>query len=479
VVACIQRRQGAARRFTPAVDMWAAGASLFLMLGGYPPFDGGTTVDVFNDILHGHVTFSEPSWEAVSPRAKKLIENLMQRDPKRRCTASRAMASDWIVNPPPDPKALARSRSGGGGGGNGRGSGGVAVWGGSKEEEEEKKNSSSGSGGGGDRYGTGGLLEESSRGLARYHRRSSGGRDLNLSGSVQRESTMLQLQEKHDGSRGHGLNESLRRIFGMNKKRLPAAAINEREKRGDAPARDSTATTGGGGRRAPTMQQGHVGHTFMPGSTVAPPPQNMMGGGWVAVAPGGDGANTLAAALAAAAAPSSISQHAAATAARAAATAAAERASQAQVAAAHAAAAAAAVGVGAGGGGRVLAPGARAPGWGSGTSTPVGFTPEMQRRMYANQPPIVGVGGPGGWLGGAGAGAGTAPAGFATGHLAPGSPDSPIYATGHEPAPYFNDGASPAPAGHDPFVNYAAMQAAAAQAQAHAVELCTLNQVDP
>lgn len=335
VVARIQRRKDAARRFTPAVDMWAAGASLFLMLGGYPPFDGSTTEEVFNEILQGHVTFSEPSWEAVSQRAKRLIEKLMRHEPEQRYTASQALASDWIVNPPAELKA---------------GGGGAAP--------SHRGGYGGGEGGGGSGYGSGGMLEESGRGLARYRRRSSGGQDLNLSGSVQRESTMLQLQEKHNGSRGRGLNDSLRRIFGLNKNRVPAAAVNEREGRSD-----SLGGADSGRDRAPAMQQGCVGHTFVgrPGGASAPPPQKMSGESWVPVVPGGEGADVLGAGASSVSSPLR----------RAMAPPQAPRAPAAGTAAPR-----------------------RAPGWGSGTSTPVGFTPEMQQRMYAQQ---GFVGGPGRW----------------------------------------------------------------------------------
>eukprot|EP00740_Mantoniella_antarctica_P019081 CAMPEP_0198694120 /NCGR_PEP_ID=MMETSP1468-20131203/263377_1 /TAXON_ID=1461545 /ORGANISM="Mantoniella sp, Strain CCMP1436" /LENGTH=242 /DNA_ID=CAMNT_0044449125 /DNA_START=1 /DNA_END=726 /DNA_ORIENTATION=+ len=231
VVACIQRKPRALRRFTPAVDMWAAGASLFLMLGGYPPFDGTTTLDVFNSILDSQTTFLEPSWEAVSQRAKTLIMDLMQHDSKRRRTAMQALATDWIMNPPADPRHRRLHNANG------------------------DDNVIYGGGGGGE----GNILEESGRGLARYRRRSSSSgvnRDLNLSGSFMVESPMLQLQEKHGDSRGAGLNESLRKIFGMNKARLPSAALNTRE------------------QRAPAMQRGHVSsyQGSKPGGSVAPLP---------------------------------------------------------------------------------------------------------------------------------------------------------------------------------------------------------------
>lgn len=395
VVVCIQnrRKDKNARRFTTGVDMWAAGASLFLLLGGYPPFDGSTTADVFDDVMHGHVTFSEPSWEAVSDRAKNLIKNLLQRNPRDRYTAAQALACDWIARPPSDPKTYSRSNSG-------------------KEGEGVD-------GDGGNGYGRGGILEESGRGLARYRRRASSKSKLNLSAS---RSTMLELQEKHGESHGRGLNESLRRIFGLNKKRVPAAALNKRENRGASPER----------AMAPTSQNGREGSGHAPGGLTAPATQGMVNDAWVPASPiaspkriGGVGVVT-------GSAPRGEPSYY-----------------------------------------------RRAPGWGSGSSSPVRFTPEMQAQMYAQQGAIVGRLGE---LDAAGAAALAAElespqggGGFVTGHLAAGSPVTPDEDRRMPMGSPSRLKPFPAPPGAvNPFAHYAAAHAAAAHAEAFAAEQAQL-----
>jgi serine/threonine protein kinase len=44
-------RPGSDREFRVATDMWSAGVSLFILLGGYPPSDADTTKAVFKRIL--------------------------------------------------------------------------------------------------------------------------------------------------------------------------------------------------------------------------------------------------------------------------------------------------------------------------------------------------------------------------------------------------------------------------------------------
>ena len=66
MVYVILGRPGAKRQFTKACDMWAAGVSLFLLLGGYPPYDADNTKAVFKRIVLEEVEFDSPV--RVSPK---------------------------------------------------------------------------------------------------------------------------------------------------------------------------------------------------------------------------------------------------------------------------------------------------------------------------------------------------------------------------------------------------------------------------
>ena len=70
VCAVLLGTKGAPTQFGFAVDLWAAGISLFLLLGGYPPFEGDTMEEVFNKITTADVRFDGRVWRAVSAEAK-------------------------------------------------------------------------------------------------------------------------------------------------------------------------------------------------------------------------------------------------------------------------------------------------------------------------------------------------------------------------------------------------------------------------
>lgn len=82
---------------TPALDMWAAGISIFLLLGGYPPFEGTTTRDLFNSILDTPLSFDAPSWRDVSPEGRHFVSRLLDKDMSTRATAAEALRHPWLA----------------------------------------------------------------------------------------------------------------------------------------------------------------------------------------------------------------------------------------------------------------------------------------------------------------------------------------------------------------------------------------------
>ena len=54
--------------------MWSIGVILFIMLSGYPPFDGGTEEEIFKSIINQKFSFEDQIWEKVSDEAKDLIK---------------------------------------------------------------------------------------------------------------------------------------------------------------------------------------------------------------------------------------------------------------------------------------------------------------------------------------------------------------------------------------------------------------------
>ncbi|ETW05355.1 CAMK/CAMK1 protein kinase [Aphanomyces invadans] len=84
---------------TTAIDMWALGVVLFIVLGGYHPFDAKselTDANVRLAILRGEFDFDHASWGGVSEDAKDLIRRLIVVDPAARLTAADVLKHPWL-----------------------------------------------------------------------------------------------------------------------------------------------------------------------------------------------------------------------------------------------------------------------------------------------------------------------------------------------------------------------------------------------
>ena len=72
-------------------DIWSAGVILFVLLCGYPPFNGETSKDILAKIRKGIFFFAGESWAVVSQEAKELIIAMLEMDVNKRLSAEKAL----------------------------------------------------------------------------------------------------------------------------------------------------------------------------------------------------------------------------------------------------------------------------------------------------------------------------------------------------------------------------------------------------
>mmetsp|Transcript_27565 Transcript_27565/g.60675 ORF Transcript_27565/g.60675 Transcript_27565/m.60675 type:complete len:398 (+) Transcript_27565:161-1354(+) len=77
-------------------DLWSIGVVVFVLLGGYAPFDGPDAVELRRVICEGYVEFPAKYWDEISEDAKKLINSLLVVDPDERSTLVKALDSEWL-----------------------------------------------------------------------------------------------------------------------------------------------------------------------------------------------------------------------------------------------------------------------------------------------------------------------------------------------------------------------------------------------
>lgn len=99
-----------AKRYGPAVDVFALGVILFIMLSGTVPF-GGSAADekgIFRAIQTDPLVFGK-GWDSITPAARELITGMLEKDPTKRYTVEQALAHPWVTGDAASDKAIDRA----------------------------------------------------------------------------------------------------------------------------------------------------------------------------------------------------------------------------------------------------------------------------------------------------------------------------------------------------------------------------------
>jgi len=104
--------------YSTSCDEWSCGVIAYILLCGFPPFNGATDADIFKRVKQGEFSFPNPEWKHISREAKHLIAKLLNKDPSKRITAREALQHPWFAGVTPiaqklDPveEALAHKQS--------------------------------------------------------------------------------------------------------------------------------------------------------------------------------------------------------------------------------------------------------------------------------------------------------------------------------------------------------------------------------
>lgn len=73
--------------YTEKCDIWSCGVILYVLLVGYPPFDGNGDEEIFKAVKKGKYDFKGDEWKSISKEAKNLISKMLTYNPENRINA--------------------------------------------------------------------------------------------------------------------------------------------------------------------------------------------------------------------------------------------------------------------------------------------------------------------------------------------------------------------------------------------------------
>jgi serine/threonine protein kinase len=79
---------GFSQRYSPAIDVYSLGVTVYILLCGFPPIFAGDD--------DSEVVFPSSYWNDISPEAKALVAKMLQPNPLYRIGANDALSDPWI-----------------------------------------------------------------------------------------------------------------------------------------------------------------------------------------------------------------------------------------------------------------------------------------------------------------------------------------------------------------------------------------------
>lgn len=85
------------KKYSSSVDMWGVGISLYILLSGHHPFEGGNPQAQLQRIIDADLNFDKPQWKLITSEARDLIKNLLTNNPEVRYTPTQVSKMFFLI----------------------------------------------------------------------------------------------------------------------------------------------------------------------------------------------------------------------------------------------------------------------------------------------------------------------------------------------------------------------------------------------
>lgn len=84
--------------YDKSCDLWSVGIVTYILLAGYPPFNGSNDTEIYSATRRGNLIFERKVWGGLSHMSRDFVRRLLTRDASLRSTAEEALQHPWILS---------------------------------------------------------------------------------------------------------------------------------------------------------------------------------------------------------------------------------------------------------------------------------------------------------------------------------------------------------------------------------------------
>ncbi|XP_047325482.1 CDPK-related kinase 4-like [Impatiens glandulifera] len=84
------------RSYNVEADLWSIGVITYILLCGSRPFWARTESGIFRSVLRAEPNFDDSPWPSASAEAKDFVKRILNKDHRKRMSASQALAHPWL-----------------------------------------------------------------------------------------------------------------------------------------------------------------------------------------------------------------------------------------------------------------------------------------------------------------------------------------------------------------------------------------------